>query len=73
MKSATFESMNTRRLALIGKKYRGGGLTEEEAAELAALQVEVANRVQRRRPGRSEVLDEMAARIEEMKRKARGA
>lgn len=60
---------NRRRIRLIEEKHEGSP-TGREAEELARLKREVAAHMQVVAPHSTEVLDEMAARIERLKEKA---
>lgn len=63
-----WEVKNGRRIRLIEKKHREG-LDLKEAAELARLKREVAAHMQIVAPRTSDVIDEMADRIEILKKK----
>ncbi len=60
-----FDSVNSRRLDLIDKRYREGTLSAAEEAELATLQVRVDELLQARHPYEREML----ARLTEFERR----
>lgn len=64
-----WDAKNGRRIRLIEKKHREG-LNEKEAAELARLKREVAAHMEVVAPRSTEVIDEIAGRIESLKKKA---
>lgn len=60
---------NGRRIRLIEKKHREG-LNAKETAELARLKREVSEHIRNIDPRSTEVLDDLAVRIEKLKKKA---
>lgn len=64
----SFKAKNRRRIELIHKKY-DAGLTEEETAELEVWEREVGEYIARKCPRDGFVLDEMEARLKELKAK----
>jgi hypothetical protein len=55
-----WKAKNGRRIRLIKKKYRGGGITAQESAELERLTSEVSDHVKHVSPRSTEALDEFA-------------
>lgn len=59
---------NKRRITLIQKKY-SDGLTQEEIVELEKLEQEMSVYMEEHFPRSSEILDEMAERLAQLKEK----
>lgn len=57
-----FEAMNRRRLDLIDKEYDGGGLTTEEAAELAYLTCAVGRYLDALSPTTDKIIEHIKGR-----------
>jgi hypothetical protein len=66
-KPRSFKQANERRLRLIDKKYGGGGLTPEEEAEYEMVDKFVDDWMERKHPRDTTMLDEMKARLDEIK------
>jgi hypothetical protein len=67
----SMRAKNGRRLDLVEKKHGGGGLTADEAEELAGLTAEVSAYMERHHPRSTEVIDEFAAWVKAMRAKIR--
>lgn len=65
----SIHTKNERRLALIDKKYHGGGLDEAETAELARLKAEVYEYMRVHHPRDPVPLQEFEAWVAAMKAK----
>jgi hypothetical protein len=72
-----WEAKNGRRIRLIKKKYRGGGLDEKETAELARLTSELAEHINHVSPRSTEAFEEfedfvrqLRSEVEAKRRKA---
>lgn len=68
MAKKSFKRQNNRRLDLIDKKY-SGEISDVEKTELASLQKWVGDYMAEKFPRDTTVLDEMMARLDELKRK----
>jgi hypothetical protein len=65
-----WRAKNGRRIRLIKKKYRGGGLDAKETAELTRLSAEVADHVKHVAPRSTEALDEFEAYVGQLRARA---
>jgi hypothetical protein len=65
-----WKAKNDRRVRLIKKKFRGGGLDAKQAAELSRLTAEVAEHVKHVAPRSTEALDEFEEYVSQLRARA---
>jgi hypothetical protein len=66
-----WRAKNGRRIRLIKKKYRDGGLNEKETAELSRLTTEIAEHVKHVAPRSTEALEEFEEYVGQLRARAR--